>query len=130
MITDPIADMLTRIRNASSAHLQSTQVPLSKLKREVAKILKEEGFINDMQVNQESPPRLELVLKYGADQKSAIAGVKRVSRPGRRAYVGFRDIPKVNNGLGIAILSTSHGILTDRDARKKQVGGEVLCEVW
>jgi small subunit ribosomal protein S8 len=130
MITDPISDMLSRIRNASLAHLESTQVPLSKLKHAVAKILKEEGFIIDAQVNQESPPRLELVLKYSADQKSAIAGLKRISRPGRRAYVGFREIPKVNNGMGIAILSTSHGILTDRDARKKQIGGEVLCEVW
>ncbi len=130
MVTDPISDMLTRIRNAAMARLQRTEVPLSKMKQAVAKILKEEGYISDFKVLTDHPGKLDVELKYSTDQRAAIVGIKRISRPGRRQYVGYRDIPKVNNGLGIAILSTSHGIMTDKDARKKQLGGEILCEVW
>ncbi len=130
MLTDPIADMFTRIRNASMARLERTEVPLSRLKKELAEILKSEGFISDYQVEADLPGKLTVVLKYGRDRQSAIAGIRRSSRPGRRVYVGHHDIPKVHNGLGVAILSTSRGVMTDREARKQRVGGEVLCEVW
>lgn len=130
MVTDPIADMLTRIRNAYLARLERTEVPHSKLKRRVAEILKDEGFITDVQVNGEQTSSMTIVLKYGRDKGSAVVGLRRTSRPGRRVYVGHEEIPKVNNGMGIAILSTSHGVMTDREARQKRVGGELLCEVW
>ena len=130
MMTDPIADMLTRVRNAGLAHLDSAVIPSSKLKVEIARILKEEGYINDFNVEGEKPANLTVKLKYGQGRESAIAGIRRKSRPGRRFYVGYQDIPHVLNGLGVAIVSTSRGIMTDRDARQKQVGGEILCEVW
>lgn len=130
MMTDPIADMLTHIRNASLAKLDRTEIPLSKLKVRLAKLLKEEGFVSDYRIEEEQPARLTVFMKYGRDRRSAIAGIRRSSRPGRRLYVGHDDIPKVQNGLGVAILSTSHGLMTDKKARVEKLGGEVLCEVW
>lgn len=130
MMTDPIADMLTRIRNAALAHLDRTEIPYSKLKERIAGLLKDEGYITDFHVEREHPPRLVVVLKYASDRESAIVGLRRRSRPGRRVYVGHDAIPQVQNGLGVAILSTSRGVMTDRAARQARVGGEVLCEVW
>jgi len=130
MMTDPISDMLARIRNASLAHLDRTEMPLSKLKERIAAILKQEGFISDFRVEEAHPPRLTVFLKYGRDRESAIAGLRRRSRPGRREYVRHSAIPPVLNGLGVAIVSTSRGIMTDKDARTNKVGGELLCEVW
>jgi small subunit ribosomal protein S8 len=129
--TDPIADMLTRIRNGLQARHPKVDVPASRLKNDIAKILKDEGYIADVQSSGEGPQRkLTIVLKYGRDRQSAIDGIRRVSRPGRRVYVAHDDIPKVFSGLGISILSTSRGVLSDRDARRLKVGGELLCEVW
>lgn len=130
MVSDPISDMLARIRNAQIARLERTDIPLSKLKRNVAELLKREGYVADVSSEAGTPGRLTVVLKYGAGHQGAIAGMRRRSRPGRRLYVGHTDLPKVMNGLGIAILSTSRGVMTDKDARREQVGGELLCEVW
>ena len=134
MMTDPIADMLTRIRNASLARHDRTEMPASRMKEAVAKILKTEGFIADVRSSEgsehEGAKSLTIVLKYGRDRTSAIDGVRRVSRPGRRVYVRHDDIPRVLSGLGISILSTSHGIMSDREARRQKLGGELLCEVW
>lgn len=129
-MTDPIADMLTRIRNAAEAQHRQTIIPSSNLKQQLAEILKQEGFIDDYSVEEGVPNKLTIVLKYGRDRQSAFVGMRRSSRPGRRFYVGHKDIPRVQNGMGVAILSTSAGIMTDRDARNRRVGGEVLCEVW
>lgn len=133
MLTDPIADMLTRIRNAALARHDRIEVPKSKLKFEVAKILKAEGYISDVQdaaQEKEVDKKITIVLKYGRDRQSAIDGIRRVSRPGRRVYVRHDRIPRVLSGLGISILSTSHGLVSDRDARRLKLGGELLCEVW
>ena len=130
MMTDPIADMLTRLRNAALAHQDRTSIPASKLKVRLADILKAEGFIDDYRLEEGPQGRITVFMKYGRNRECAFAGIRRSSRPGRRYYVGHGDIPKIQNGLGVAILSTSRGIMTDRDARTKRVGGEVLCEVW
>ncbi|MCC7540975.1 MAG: 30S ribosomal protein S8 [Deltaproteobacteria bacterium] len=132
MMTDPIADMLTRIRNATMARLDRTEMPASKLKTRVAEILKSEGYISDWRTSDEDaqPKSLTVFLRYGSGGRPAIAGLKRSSRPGRRVYVGNDGIPQVRNGLGVAILSTSRGVMSDRDARRHGVGGELLCEVW
>ena len=131
MMTDPIADMITRIRNAGLARHDRTEVPASRLKEEVAKILKLEGFIADVRRSEgEGTEKLTIVLKYGRDRQSAIDGIRRVSRPGRRVYVRHDRIPRVLSGLGISILSTSRGLMSDREARRQKVGGELLCEVW
>jgi small subunit ribosomal protein S8 len=130
MVSDPISDMLARIRNAQIARLERTDIPLSKLKRNVAELLKREGYVADVSSEAGTPGKLTVVLKYGQGHQGAIAGMKRRSRPGRRLYVGHNELPKVMNGLGIAILSTSRGVMTDKDARREQVGGELLCEVW
>lgn len=130
MMTDPIADLLTRLRNAAMANHERTVMPFSKLKEHMAQILKQEGFIDDYRVEAGTPSTLTLFLKYGRNRQCAFSGLKRASRPGRRFYVGHRDIPVVQNGMGVAILSTSHGLMTDRQARHNRVGGEVLCEVW
>jgi small subunit ribosomal protein S8 len=132
MTSDPIADMLTRIRNAALARHDRTEIPASKMKLAVAKILKSEGYIADVQENAEQGKdrKLTIVLRYGNDRQSAIDGVRRISRPGRRVYVRHDHIPRVLSGLGISILSTSHGLLSDRDARRLKLGGELLCEVW
>lgn len=128
MMTDPVSDMLTRIRNAAQARHERTLVPASKLKRNIAEILKNEGYIAD--VRQEDERTLAIVLKYGRDRTSVIDGIRRISRPGRRVYVSHDRIPRVLSGLGISILSTSRGVMSDRDARRQKVGGELLCEVW
>lgn len=132
MLTDPIADMLTRIRNATLARHERVRVPASRLKKTIAEVLKTEGFVSE--VSEEDGDQglafLTLVLKYGRDRLPAIEGIRRVSRPGRRIYVRAQEIPKVRSGLGIAVLSTSRGIMSDRQARKAGVGGELLCEVW
>lgn len=130
-VTDPIADMLTRIRNANAAGHEQVSVPASKLKAEIARILKEEGFIQDWTWVQEGPQGyLRITLKYGPKRERVLRGIVRVSKPGRRIYVRRSEIPRVRGGLGVAILSTSRGVLTDRQARRLGVGGEVLCYVW
>jgi small subunit ribosomal protein S8 len=130
-MTDPLADMFTRIRNGSKAKFEKVDIPFSKLKREVAKILKEEGFIKNFKVltDEDQHEVLRVFLKYDANHKEVIR-IRRVSRPGRRIYVGKDRITSVMTGLGISILSTPKGILTDKSARKENVGGEVLCHVW
>ena len=134
MMTDPVADMLTRIRNAALARHDKTELPASRLKTAVAGILKTEGFIADARETDAEtagqPKKLTIVLKYGRDRNSAIDGIRRVSRPGRRVYVRHDRIPRVFSGLGISILSTSRGLMSDRDARRLKIGGELICEVW
>ena len=130
MMTDPIADMLSRIRNAAMAHLSQTEIPFSRIKSHIAEILKREGFINDYSVEQSAKSKIIVEMKYGPDRVPAIAGLQRASRPGRRVYVGHEQIPRVRNGLGVALLSTSKGVMTDKEAREKRVGGEVICRVW
>ncbi|MCD6548153.1 MAG: 30S ribosomal protein S8 [Thermodesulfobacterium sp.] len=131
MMTDPIADMLIRIKNALMARHKSVTVPASKIKLEIVRILKEEGYIEDYEYIREEPqPKIKINLKYDENKRPVIAGVKRVSKPGRRIYRGYRDLPKVLNGFGIAIISTSQGIMTDHEARKRKIGGEILCEIW
>lgn len=131
MMTDPIADMLTRIRNAGLARHDRTEIPASRMKEAVAKILKSEGFIADVRPSEgEGAKKLTIVLKYGRDRQSAIDGIRRVSRPGRRVYVAHDRIPRVLSGLGISILSTSRGLMSDREARRQKIGGELICEVW
>ena len=130
-MTDPIADMLTRIRNAITSRHDRIELPSSKLKIEVAKILKSEGFIANYKVVEEgSQPSLRLYLKYSDDGEPVIHGIERISRPGRRVYRGKEAIPQVLGGLGLAIVSTSQGVLAGHDAVRKGVGGEVLCQVW
>lgn len=129
-ITDPIADMLTRIRNAGSAGHPSCTVPASKLKAAVGQILLDEGYIESMEILDEGiQGTIKITLKYH-DHKNAIQGMKRISRPGLRVYSDAQNMPKVLNGLGIAIVSTSKGVMTDRSARKQNVGGEVLAYIW
>lgn len=131
VVTDTIADMLTRIRNANSMGYTDVTVPASKLKVELARILKEEGFIKDYKVVSEDVQKnIELTLKYGSKKEKVITGLKRISKPGLRVYVKSDEVPKVLNGLGIAIISTSKGIMTDKDARKQNLGGEVLAYIW
>ena len=130
-VTDPIADMLTRVRNAGMARHDSVLVPLSKTKQAMADILKEEGFIRDVDTVRSGPWRmLRLRLLYAGRAQTAIRGLKRVSRPGLRVYVGREEIPRVYGGLGVAILSTSQGVMTGQEARNRGIGGEVLCYVW
>lgn len=132
MMTDPVSDMLARIRNALIARHERVEIPLSKLKESIAHILKQEGYISDVTVQNDVPGmgKLTLLLKYGSGRSSAIVGLKRSSRPGRRYYVGHDEIPKVMNGMGISILSTSRGVITDQEAQRQRIGGELLCEVW
>lgn len=129
-ITDPIADMLTRIRNAVQARHEVVDIPASRVKVEVAKILKQEGFIMDFSVSGDEKKTLTVTLKYGPNNEKVISGIKRISKPGLRVYAEVDKLPRVLNGLGIAIISTSSGLLTDKDARKKHVGGEVVAYVW
>ena len=128
-MNDPISDMLTRIRNANSALLPAVNVPHSKLKESIAGILKREGYIHDFSVEGQLPKTLKLKLKYQG-KKSVIEGLRRVSTPGLRRYVGATDIPRVRGGLGVAVVSTSEGLMTGNQARKKNLGGELLCYVW
>jgi small subunit ribosomal protein S8 len=130
-VTDPVADFLTRIRNALNAEHDHADIPMSRLKLELARILREQGYIADFSTE---PARvgesIRIQLKYTDDRKAVITGLERVSRPGRRTYVGAREIPKVLGGMGTAILSTSSGVMTGHDARRRGVGGEVLAYVW
>jgi small subunit ribosomal protein S8 len=132
MMTDPIADMLTRIRNASMARHERAEMPHSRLKEHLAGVLKAEGYLDDVRVSEADvqPKTLTVVLRYGRERKSAIDGIRRVSTPGRRVYVRHDRIDRVCSGMGVSILSTSRGVMTDREARKQRVGGELLCEVW
>ena len=130
-MSDPLADMLTRIRNASKARFDSVEMPQSKLKVSVAKVLQDEGYIAAYEVVDNGPQGiLKLNLKYGPNQEKVITGIRRISKPGHRQYKRSDHIPKVMSGLGIGILSTSKGVLTDNEARRLHVGGELLCEVW
>lgn len=131
-MTDPIADLLTRIRNGLAARHERIQVPASKMKREISRILKDEGYIRDVQFLSEGHPQgmLDIELKYDVTHASVIRGLDRISKPGKRRYTACKDMPKVLEGAGIAIISTSQGILTDRQCRTRTVGGEVLCFVW
>jgi small subunit ribosomal protein S8 len=129
--SDPIADMLTRVRNALKARHQKVDVPSSKLKMEIARILKEEGYITNFKLAEDgSQKSIRIYLKYTPANQPAIAAIERVSRPGCRVYVGSTDIPRVLGGLGVSILTTPRGVMTGRDARKENVGGELLCQVW
>ena len=131
MTSDPIADMLTRVRNAMAARHPKVDVPASKLKTEIARILKEEGYIANFKVAEEGVKKvIKIYLKYASDNSPVVTGIQRVSRPGCRNYVGKADIPRVQGGLGISILSTPAGVMTGRTAHKQGVGGEVLCRVW
>lgn len=131
VINDPVGDMLTRLRNASSAHHDKVVLPASKIKLEIARVLKEEGFVADYAHHSRQPQgEITVMLKYGPDKQPAIQGIKRVSKPGLRRYVPVRDIPRVLGGIGISILSTSRGIMADREARKQNVGGELICTVY
>ncbi len=131
MMTDPIADMLTRIRNAVRVERPSVSMPVSKVKRGLAEVLKREGYIWDWKEEPAEPvAQLRLVLKYGENGERVIRHIRRVSKPGRRVYSGATRLRPVLNGLGISIISTSHGVISDREARQKNLGGEVLCELW
>lgn len=130
-ITDSIADMLTRIRNANSAKHETVQIPASNIKKEIAQILVDEGYIKSFKVVEDGKQgMIEITLKYGPNKSQVIMGLRRVSKPGLRIYSDCENMPKVMNGLGIVILSTSKGIMTDKDARKANVGGEVLAYIW
>ena len=132
-MTDPIADMVTRIRNAVHARHQRVDVPASKFKAEIARILEQEGYIHGfklMDATEESRPVIRIALKYGPKGERVLSGLERVSRPGRRVYLGSGDVPRVMGGLGTAILTTSRGVMTGKDALKAGVGGEVLCNIW
>ena len=131
LVTDTIADMLTRIRNANTMRYETVKVPSSKIKQEIARILKDEGFIEDYKVEKENTQgTIVLTLKYTDKKERVITGLKRISKPGLRVYANSNEIPKVLNGLGIAIISTSKGIMTDKQARKENIGGEVLAYIW
>jgi small subunit ribosomal protein S8 len=130
VMTDPIADLLTRIRNANMVRHEKLEVPASKIKREVAEILKREGFVRDVEfIEDDKQGVIRIFLKYSGNER-VITGLKRISKPGLRVYAKADEVPRVLNGLGIAILSTSTGVVTDKEARAKQVGGEVLAYVW
>jgi len=133
MMTDPIADLLARIRNASLARHELTRVPANKLKKSIAELLKAEGYVADVRQEEWGPQKhqtLTIVLKYTDERQSAFQGIRRVSRPGRRVYVRHDQIPRVLSGLGMSIISTSSGLMSDKEARRRKVGGELLCEVW
>ena len=130
-MTDPIADMLTRIRNANNAGHKTVEMPASKEKKAIAEILLEEGYINKVDfIDDDKQGIIKITLKYGENKSKVIAGLKRISKPGLRVYAGNNEIPKVLNGLGVAIISTSKGVLTDKEARRAGVGGEVICYIW
>ncbi|HHY16203.1 MAG TPA: 30S ribosomal protein S8 [Firmicutes bacterium] len=131
VMTDPIADMLTRIRNANSVKHETVDIPRSNLKEEVARILKDEGFIREYKVIEDGKQGIiRIYLKYDADKGQVIQGLKRISKPGLRVYANKEQVPRVLGGLGVAIMSTSHGVMPDRLARQEGVGGEVICYVW
>ncbi|MBF4500977.1 MULTISPECIES: 30S ribosomal protein S8 [Savagea] len=130
-MSDPIADMLTRIRNANTVRHEKLEVPASNMKREIAEILKREGFVRDVEfIEDDKQGIIRIFLKYGQENERVITGLKRISKPGLRVYAKSNEVPKVLNGLGIALVSTPQGMLTDKEARAKQVGGEVVAYVW
>lgn len=130
-MTDPIADMLTRIRNANTAYKDEVDMPRSKVKEEIARVLAREGYVQSFRLEGDAPKeRIVIEMKYGPERERTISGLKRVSRPGRRVYADRDHLPRVLGGLGVAILSTSRGLMTDRQAARAGVGGEVLCYVW
>jgi len=131
-VTDPVADMLTRVRNAAAAGHEEVSMPTSKLKAEIARLLKAEGYIQKYEIIDSNKPTqtLKITLKYGLRRQPIFRGLRRASTPGRRTYVGWAEIPRVQGGLGVAILTTSHGVMTDRQARAERVGGELLCTIW
>lgn len=131
VMTDPIADLLTRVRNANSARHEVVEVPSSKVKKAVANILLEEGYVKGIEEYSDGVvPMMRIALKYGSSKERVITGIKRISKPGLRVYCRAEEVPKVLNGLGVAVISTSHGVLADREARKLGLGGEVICYVW
>ncbi|HEY3496876.1 MAG TPA: 30S ribosomal protein S8 [Polyangiaceae bacterium] len=133
MTSDPISDMLARIRNAALARHELTRLPASRVKHSIANLLKNEGYVSDVREEEWGPEKhrtLTIVLKYVGDRECAFHGIRRVSRPGRRVYVRHDQIPRVLSGLGVSILSTSQGVMTDKEARRRKVGGELICEVW
>lgn len=131
VMTDPIADFLTRIRNANMAKHESLEVPASKIKRDIAEILKNEGFVRDVEyIDDDKQGIIRVFLKYGKGNERVISGIRRISKPGLRSYVKADAVPKVLNGLGIVILSTSEGVITDKEARAKKIGGEVIAYIW
>lgn len=130
MLTDPVADMLTRIRNAIRIKAEKVDIPISKLKLEIAKILKEEGFIRAYKILKDRKQGILRVIPKYVDNESVISGLKRISKPGRRVYVGSKEVPVVMGGLGIAIITTSKGILSDKVCRREGIGGEVICYIW
>jgi len=131
VMTDPIADMLTRIRNANAVRHESVEIPASKIKRQIAEILKREGFIRDAEyIDDGKQGVIRIFLKYGPNNERVITGLKRISKPGLRVYAKSTEVPRVLRGLGIAILSTSKGVMTDKEARQAKVGGEVLAYIW
>ncbi len=130
-MTDPIADMLTRIRNANTVGHETVEIPASKMKKAIAEILKAEGFIADYEVIEDNKQgTIKVTMKYGAHKERVITGIKKISKPGLKVYAKADDVPRVLGGLGIAIISTSHGVVSDKEARKLGVGGEVICYVW
>jgi small subunit ribosomal protein S8 len=130
-MTDPIADMLTRIRNANSAGHKMVEVPASKIKKSIAEILKDEGYINGFEVKEDGKQGvIDIEMKYGPENEKVISGIKKISKPGLKVYAKATDVPRVLGGLGIAIISTSNGVISDKEARKLGVGGEVICYVW
>ncbi|AGK51906.1 30S ribosomal protein S8 [Bacillus sp. 1NLA3E] len=131
VMTDPIADMLTRIRNANMVRHEKLEVPASNIKKEIAEILKREGFVRDVEyIEDDKQGIIRIFLKYGANNVRVITGLKRISKPGLRVYAKSNEVPRVLNGLGIALVSTSNGVVTDKEARAQQIGGEVLAYIW
>ena len=131
-VTDPIADMLTRVRNAAAAGHETVSLPASRLKMELARLLRDEGYLQKVELLEADKPTaaIRITLKYGPRRQPAFRGIRRASTPGRRLYVGWQEIPRIQGGLGIAVLTTSHGVMTDRQARVERIGGELLCTVW
>lgn len=131
VMTDPVADMLTRVRNANVARHEKLELPASKLKAEIADILKREGYVRDYEVKEDSKQGvIRIYMKYGSKEERVITGLKRISKPGKRVYAKADEVPRVLNGLGIAVVSTSNGVLSDKEARTQAVGGEVLAYIW
>jgi small subunit ribosomal protein S8 len=131
MVSDPIGDFLNRIRNGQKARFDKVDIPASRIKANLSRILKEEGYIKNYKfIRDDKQGILRIHLKYGESRDGALTGAKRISRPGRRIYVGHEEIPRILNGMGVSIVSTSRGVMTDREARKERIGGEVLCSLW
>ena len=128
--SDPIADMLTRVRNAQSAGLDIVEMPASRLKADIVKVLKEEGYVSDYEIDGDAKKTLRIALKYNDETKPVIRGIRRESKPGLRKFCGWKEVPRVLGGLGIAIISTSSGVMSGVEARRRKLGGEIICSVW